>query len=78
MIVSLLAGMIFQSTGYYGTLLWFSITIAFFLVSSVKRKGLKIFFWAVLVEINDEPILFILSFATVYIYSLGPHFPIVA
>lgn len=33
MIVSLLAGLLFQSTGYYAVLLWFSLSIAFFLVS---------------------------------------------
>lgn len=38
MIVCLLAGMVFQSTGYYGTLLWFSITIAFFLVQTLRVK----------------------------------------
>lgn len=38
MIVCLLAGMVFQSTGYYVTLLWFSITIAFFLVQTLRVK----------------------------------------
>ncbi|XP_033734758.1 protein YIF1B-B-like isoform X1 [Pecten maximus] len=36
MIVSLLAGLLFQSTGYYAVLLWFSLCIAFFLIKSLR------------------------------------------
>ncbi|XP_048732427.1 protein YIF1B-A-like isoform X2 [Ostrea edulis] len=38
MILCLLGGMLFQSTGYYVSLLWFSITIAFFLVQTLRVK----------------------------------------
>lgn len=38
MIFSLLAGMLFQSTGYYGVLAWFSVAIVFFLVRTLKSQ----------------------------------------
>lgn len=38
MIFSLLGGMLFQSTGYYGVLAWFSIAIVFFLVRTLKSQ----------------------------------------
>ncbi|XP_076464588.1 protein YIF1B-A-like [Babylonia areolata] len=38
MIFSLLGGMAFQGTGYYITLLWFSVALTFFLVCSLKEK----------------------------------------
>lgn len=36
MIFILLGGMLFQSTGFYGLLVWFSLTIIFFLVRTLK------------------------------------------
>ncbi|KAK3093589.1 hypothetical protein FSP39_017809 [Pinctada imbricata] len=38
MIFCLVAGLLFQSMGYYGVLLWFSITISFFLIRTLRIK----------------------------------------